>query len=244
MKKMMVVFLAILCAATASAQRRERRERGERTLTEGFYVNLGAADGPTFASFIDYVNSYYGQRYFNTTDRLDKFGTSAAVSLGYLLRFYPSFALDVGFTIYSLKTKGQILNNNPAYPNEIGVRHDLEYQAGVFSATIPVLFDFSRHQPLVPYVGLGISIFAMRLDDIRDDGYFVIAARDTGTGVGGQFEVGSYIKLSRKFWVDLKGRWFKGSGNIRAQEPAGLYDSYKMDQDITMLSGGLVYFFR
>jgi len=84
----------------------------------------------------------------------------------------------------------------------------------------------------------------MRLDDIKDNGFGSIGSRDTGTSVGGHFETGLYFKLTRKFWVDLKGKWYKGSGSLRAQEPDDLFDKFKIDQDITQISAGGVYFFR
>ena len=212
-------------------------------MNEGFYANVGIVDGPDFSSFVDYVNDYYGDRYLNSTDRLDKFDKAATLSLGYLLRFYPGFALDVGFTIYNLETRGAITNYNPSYP-ESGIRHDLEYQVGVFSATIPVLLDFSPDQPLVPYAGIGFSIYAMRLDDIKDDGIIVTGSRDTGTSVGGQFEAGIYLKLSRKIWIDFKGSWRNGSGSLRAQEPSIMFEKFTIDQDISQITLGGVYFFR
>lgn len=233
-------FLTIfLFAGIGSAQERS----GPRPLTEGFYANIGVVNGPEFASFVNYVNDYYGERFLNSTDRLDKMGNAATVNLGYLLRLYPSFALDVGFTIYNLETKGEIFNNNPAYP-EFGVRHDLEYQVGIFSVTVPVLFDFSPKQPIVPYVGIGVSIYAMRLDDIKDDGTFVTGSRDTGTAVGGHFESGLYVKITRKIWIDLKGKWYNGSGSLRAQEPDIFFDKFTIDQDLSHFSAGVVYYFR
>lgn len=241
MRKISIFLLLILLCGTAVAQREHRRGR---PLTEGFYINVGVVNGPDFSSFIDYVNDFYGTRYLNTSERLDKFGRAPTFSLGYMLRLYPSFALDVGFTIYRLETKGQILNNNPAYPNEPGIRHDLEYQVGMFSVTVPVLLDFSVNQPVVPYAGIGVTIFAMRVDDIRDNGFFTVGSRDTGTSVGGNFEAGVYIKATRKFWIDVKGKWHKGSGSIRAQEPAGYYDKFEIEQDITQFNGGIIYFFR
>ena len=239
MRKIIFFLTIFLLAGNAFGQER----RGPKPLTEGFYGNIGVVNGPEFSSFVDYVNDYYGERYLNTSDQLDRFGKAPTMSLGYILRLYPSFALDVGFSIYNLRTKGEIINNNQTYP-EYGVRHDLEYQVGVFSVTVPVLFDFSPKQPVVPYVGIGVSIYAMRLDDIKDDGFRVVGSRDTGTAVGGQFETGFYTKISRKLWIDLKGKWHNGSGDLRAQEPGIQFDKFKIDQDLTQFSAGVVYFFR
>ncbi|MEE9554239.1 MAG: hypothetical protein V3W18_08080 [candidate division Zixibacteria bacterium] len=240
MRNLTFLLTIFLFAGIASAQRGKHRSK---PLTEGPYANIGVVSGPEFASFIDYVNNYYGERYLNTSDKMDKFDKAPTMSLGYIWRFYPNFALDVGFTIYSLKTRGEIINNNPSYM-EYGIRHDLEYQVGVFSATIPVIFDFSPRQPVVPYVGIGISIFAMRLDDIKDNGFIVSGSRDTGTAVGGHFETGLYVKVSQKIWIDLKGKWHNGSGSLRAQEPDIQFDKFTIDQDLAQFSAGVVYYFR
>jgi len=233
-----LIFLLIANFAAAG-----ERDRGERPLTEGFYLNIGMVQGPDFSSFFNYVNDTYSQQYLNDTERFKKFDKSAALGLGYLLRLYPSFALDIGFSVYSLKRKGQITNLNPSFP-EAGIRHDLEYQVGIFSATIPVLLDFSPKQPIVPYAGIGFSIFAMRLDDIKDDGFIVTGYSDNGTSVGGQFEAGMYVKVTKKIWIDFKGKWNTGTGYIRAQEPQDQYDKFKIEQDISQISVGGVYFFR
>ena len=238
-----ILFLAVLfLAGNALGQSR----RDPKSLTEGFYASIGVVDGPEFSSFVNYVNDFYRPLFSNNTDRLDKFGKAPIISLGYLLRLYPSFALDVGFSIYSLKTEAKIRNFNSPDP-EAGIRHKLEYQVGIFSATVPVLFDFSPKQPVVPYVGIGVSIFAMRLDDIKEvseNGSIVIGSRDTGTNVGGHFETGLYAKISRKIWIDLQWKWHNGSGNLRAQEPGIQFEEFKIDQDLTQINAGVVYFFR
>jgi opacity protein-like surface antigen len=241
MKNLLIALLLFPLVNMSLGQ--ERRDR-IKPLTEGVYLDIGMANGPGFSEFFGFVNDFYGERYLNTSDRIDDFGNGATLGMGYMLRLYPNFALDVGFSIYRLESKGEIINNNPAYPQEIGVRHEVEYQVGIFSATLPVLLDFSPRQPIVPYVGIGVSIFAMRLDDVRDDGYIVSGSRDTGTTVGGHFEAGAFLKLSRKIWIDVKGRWHNGSGHLRAQEPGGFFDKYRIEHDFNLASAGVIYYFR
>lgn len=240
--KSLVLFLSFFFLVSSAAGQRETAR--DRVFTEGFYGNIGVVNGPAFGDFFDYINDTYSQRFNNTVDKIDHFGSAAVVGAGYLYRFYPNFALDVGFSIYRLKSSGKIINNNYPLEGPPHLQHELEYQVGIFSATIPVLLDFSIKQPVVPYVGIGISVFAMRLDDFVDDGIIQDAYRDTGSSVGGHFEAGTLVRLTRKIWINIMGRWYKGSGNLRAFEPSRFLSKFKIEHDISQLSAGVVYYFR
>lgn len=238
------LFLAVffLAASISNGQDRQGRHR-DRGLDEGIYLKVGAATGPDFRDFFDYINETYSEEFSNPTDRLDEFGAAAVLCAGYLYRFHSYFALDVGFSIYRQRSQGEIRNLNPD-SSQWSLQHDVEYQVGLFSVTVPVLFEFSRRQPLVPYVGVGLSIFAMRLDDFRYEGPYQDIYRDTGTAAGGHFETGIYIKPFRSVWFDLRGRWHMGSGHLRAVEPRGYLSSFEINQNFSILSAGVVYFFR
>jgi opacity protein-like surface antigen len=238
MTKVIVFSTFFLFVASAASQ---EESTGNRVFTEGIYGNIGVVNGPAFADFFNFINDTYSVQFNNTVDKIDEFGSAVAVSGGYLYRFYPNFALDVGFSIYQLKSSGEIVDNTGTNRS---LKHELEYQVGIFSATIPVLLDFSVRQPAIPYVGIGISFFAMRLDDFVDDGIILDAYRDTGTSVSGHFEVGTLVRLTPKIWIDLKGRWYTGSGYLRAFEPPTRLKRFKIEHDISHLSAGVVYYFR
>ena len=240
--RLALIFVAML-AAVSSAQ---RDYDYQRVHSEGFYVNFGMTNGPDFADFFNQTNEFYRTRFQNTTEELDRFDRGFNIGLGYIVRLYPNFALDVGFSIYRLESSGIINNQNPAFPEPF-VRHELEYQVGMFSATIPVLLDFHPRQPAVPYAGIGISIFSMRLDDFRNDGINPPEIlRETNTSVGGPFETGLFIKISKRIWIDFKARWHSGSANLRALEPPPPADiaRYKIKQDIAQITLGGIYYFR
>lgn len=240
MKSLALFSTFFILAASAVGQ---ERITGDRAYTEGFYGNIGVVNGPAFADFFDFINDTYSVQFNNSVDKIDKFGSAAVMSAGYLYRFYPNFALDVGFSIYRLKSSGKIVNYNPA-EIQPHLQHELEYQVGIFSATIPVFLDFSIKQPVVPYVGIGISVFAMRLDDFVDNGLRLDAYRDTGTSIGGHFEAGTLVRVTPKIWIDIKGRWYQGSGNLRAFEPPRFLSKFRIEHDISLLSAGVVYYFR
>lgn len=241
MKRVILFSILFLFVASAASQEESTRKR---VFTEGIYGNIGVVNGPAFADFFDFINDTYSVQFNNTVDKIDEFGSAVAVSGGYLYRFYPNFALDVGFSTYQLKSSGKIINNNYPVQGPPYLQHELEYQVGIFSATIPVLLDFSVRQPAIPYVGIGISFFAMRLDDFVNDGIRLDAYRDTGTSVSGHFEAGTLIRLTPKIWIDLKGRWYTGSGYLRAFDPPYRLKRFKIEHDISHLSAGVVYYFR
>jgi hypothetical protein len=55
-----------------------------------------------------------------------------------------------------------------------------------------------------------------------------------------------FVKLNRKFWIDLKARWHSGSAHLRTAEPRppDLFGRFKIDQDLSQITLGAVYFFR
>ncbi len=243
-KSTALIFL-FFCSAVPGQDRTEN----DGILTEGFYVNIGTTNGPDFANFFDSTNSYYKSVFLNNDEELKRFGSGVDFGLGYITRLYPNFALDVGFSIYRLKSSGRITNRDlpPRQLDVDYVDHDLEYQVGLFSATIPVLLEFAPRQPAVPYFGIGITIFSMRLDDIRDDGFNPpVLLRETNTSVGGHFEAGMFVKIKKRFWIDFKGRWHSGNAELRAAEPYYLaeYGKFKVVQDITQYTLGVIYYFR
>lgn len=236
---------AILVVLLSTAVFAQRNRDYQRMHSEGFYFNIGVANGPDFAEFFNFTNDYYHTRFQNSSESLDRFDKGLNIGLGYLVRLYPNFAIDVGFSIYKLKSEGRINNLNPGFP-EPYVNHDLEYQVGIFSATVPVLLDFDPRQPLVPYAGIGISIYSMRLDDIRNNGLLSEALRETNTSVGGHFETGLFIKITKRIWLDFKARWHSGSASLRTLEPPTSSDftKYKIKHDMAQIGLGGVYYFR
>lgn len=237
MKKLLIFGLALLTVAPAYGQRRYER-RGPRT--DGFYFMLGATSGPKFSDFVNYMNQTYGD-----PGKIKEFGSNVAVSIGYLNRIKRNFAIDVGFSVYSLNSKGSVVNTNSALP-ESRISHELDYQCAIFTGTFPIIFEFQPKQPIVPYVGVGISIFAMRLDDYRDYTLNNVvnheAQRDTRTTVGGHFEVGACYKITPRIWIDLRGRWHGGNGHIATLEK-DLQD-FSIKQNVSQYSIGVDYFFH
>jgi opacity protein-like surface antigen len=239
MKRLVVLGLILNAALPVNAQ----KSHGARGRANGAYLIIGGAIGPTFSDFFSYINSTYQMRFQNNGESIRNFGSNVSLSLGYISRFHRNFALDVGFSIYGLHSKGRI-SNRDGNPDSLGffVRHELDYQVGIFTATLPIIFEFSPRQPVVPYVGIGVSVFAMRLDDFRDDGIFSEAFRDTRTSVGGHFEAGVAFKISQRIWLDARARWHDGTGHLSTLEEN--FRDFGVKQSVSQYGVGVDYFFR
>ena len=245
MKKLLSILLVFGLASSVHAQ---GRGGAGHYRSDGFYVLLGAAHGPSFSSFFNYINNLYQVQ---PHERLKDFSSNVAIELGYISRFHRNFAIDIGISVYGLKSKGTFTNNNnDSLIAANRISHDLQYQVGIFTATIPLIFEFMPRQKIIPYVGIGVSIFAERLDDFRDyatnSGTLISEAfRDTRTSVGSHFEAGVGYKINQRIWLDLRGRWHGGSGHLSTLEANsnGLID-FAINQSVSQYMLGVDYFFR
>jgi opacity protein-like surface antigen len=238
MKKILILIILFGLAAPSQAQNRQQHSRPHPG--DGFYILLGDTRGPSFSNFFDYlINTYHPPK------PLKEFKNNVSFNIGYISRFHRNFAIDIGFSIYALHSKGDFPNPNSTDPND-RFRHELDYQAAIFTGTLPILFEFSPTQPVIPYVGIGLSIYSMRLDHFRDSysggAIQSFAQRDTRTAVGGHFEVGIDVKITGRIWLDLRGRWHDGTGHLSTLEDN--FHDFSIKQNISQLSAGIDYFFR
>ena len=235
----------ILCLASSVFAQGTDGERHYRS--DGFYIMLGAAYGPHFSDFFNYIDSRYQ---IQPNQQLKEFDKNFAFQLGYISRFHKNFGVDIGISVYGLRSKGTFTNHNNLYePGRL--THDLQYQVGLFTVTFPVIFEFTPKQKIIPYVGIGLSIFAARLDDYLDvlpdtGASSSFANRDSRTSVGGHFEAGVGYKITRTIWLDLRGRWHSGSGHLAAIEPNSTGDltDFAINQSVAQYMLGVDYYFR
>lgn len=234
MRRWIVILLVLLMAGPVLAQ---GHGRGKRFGSEGIYFVIGGTLGPTFSNFFDYVNSKY-----DPVKRLGNFGSNVSFAFGYISRFHRNFGVDAGVSFYGLKSAGIFTDPNSVIP-EMKLNRRIEYNTAVFTATLPVYLEFGPRQPVVPYVGVGISIFSMTFDDYFGD----YALRDTRTAVGGHFEAGMGIKLTPRMWLDLRGRWHSGNGHLSTVNdisPGLSFKDFTIKQNISQYAIGVDYFFR
>lgn len=234
--------MIVLVPASIFAQSRSYNRGGERRArSDGFYLLLGGTNGPSFTDFFSYINNQY-----QPAKRMKNFGSNVSFNIGYISRFHRNFAIDVGFSIYGLKSTGNFPDTGSVIP-ESTLRHELDYQAAIFTGTLPIYLEFGPNQRIIPYVGIGISIYSMRLDDYVDiysgnNLVFSDALRDTRTAVGGHFEAGIDYKINRRLWIDLRGRWHNGTGHLATLEK-DLTD-FSIKQNIAQYGIGINYYFR
>jgi hypothetical protein len=238
-KTMLVVLLASTVARGQDRTKRALADAGY--MTSGFYVQIGYAHGPSFDSFFDYLEDTY-----QTAEEIRDFDGNVVASIGYLSRLHRHIAIDVGFSIYGMRRDFEFQNNNGNRP-ESRIRHEINYQSAIFSGTLPLVLEFEPGQPVVPYIGVGLSIFSLRIDNYRDAFYagsppLSEALRDTRTTAGGHFEGGVAFKLSRKLWIDARGRWHAGISHLVTLED--FPHDFEVRQNVSQFSLGIDYFFR
>ena len=228
MKRLTIILLVIMITVPAVAQRRESGHMG----SSGVYLQVGGSLGPTFSDFTGYVNSHY-----QPVKSLKDFGGNASLAFGYISRFYRNFGIDAGVSFYGLNSSGIFTDPNSAIP-EARLSRRIEYKVALFTGTLPVYFEFSPAQKFVPYLGVGLSIFSMTLDDYFEG----FISHDTRTAVGGHFQAGVGYKLAPKLWLDLRGRWHSGNGHLSTLEDN--FHDFSIKQNVSQYSLGVDYFFR
>jgi opacity protein-like surface antigen len=240
MKKLLILFTLLVLAPAAIARDSQDSPRHFKH-TSGYYLLIGGTSRPSFSSFFDYVNNVY-----QPLQKHKGFGGNISLSLGYISRFQRHFALDLGFTLYDLRTVAKFQNQNNTI-TESTIREELHYQAAVITGTIPYYFEYSQGQTIIPYAGIGFSVFSMRLDHYRDsysDGTTLFSdnMQDTRMAVGGHLEAGFNIKLSRQIMLDFRGRWHSGLGHLSTLEDG--FKDFSIKQDVSQISVGINYFLR
>ncbi len=229
MNRIMIILLVTVMSIPALAQR--RRDIGNAR-SDAVYLQVGGSFGPTFSDFTGYVNSRY-----QPVKSLKNFGGNASLAFGYTSRFYRNFGFDAGVSFYGLNSSAIFTDPNSVIP-EARLSRRLEYKVALFTGTLPFYFDFSPGQKFVPYLGVGLSIFSMTLDD-----YFQgFISHDTRTAVGGHFQAGVGYKITSKLWLDLRGRWHGGNGHLATLEDN--FRDFNIKQSVSQYSLGVDYFFR
>ncbi len=229
MIRIMIILLVTMLSIPAEAQ--QGRDRGN-TRSDAVYLQVGGSFGPKFSDFTGYVNSHY-----QPVKSLKNFGGNASLAFGYISRFHRNFGIDAGVSFYGLNSSGIFTDPNSAIP-EARLSRRIEYKAALFTGTLPVYFEFSPAQKIVPYLGVGLSIFSMTLDDYFEG----FISHDTRTAVGGHFQAGLGYKITPKLWMDLRGRWHGGNGHLATLEDN--FRDFKVNQSVSQYSLGVDYFFR
>ena len=119
------------------------------------------------------------------------------------------------------------------------IPHELELNIVAISASVPVIFQFSKNQKIVPFIAAGVSIYPMRLDHAVD--YWI---RHTKTALAGNFGVGLDTKIMSKTWVTFRGDWTYGKVNMPVSQVIGGPDHFELDLNTTQIHAGIMHTFR
>ena len=201
-----------------------------------FFMTGGAMIGPKFDSFVNWANQFYPDQ-FGSPERISDFGNTFDFSVGMRTRFAYHFAFEIDFSTSLKKTRksfdvggGQVISQ------------ELELNTAIVTASVPVIFQFTNRQPIVPFVAAGVSIFPIRLDHyISTLGW----RRYTKTALGANFSVGIDSKIRGRFWLTARGDWTYGNTNMEVTQGfPGEPDHFSLDLNTTTIQAGVMYAFQ
>jgi hypothetical protein len=232
----LIILIIALLASPAWPQNRNAFKQPGAYDESSFFILLGYLQGPHFDEFVDWANEFYSEN-FNSTDSIGDFKGTVDFSLGLRVRFSRHFALEVDF-MTATKRISEIFNGYDSTAAR-HFAHDLELNVVAVSASVPVIFQFSQNQRIVPFIAGGISIFPMRLDHSVD--YFI---RHTKTALAANFGIGLDTKIMPKTWITLRGDWTYGKTNMPVSQVIGGPDHFEMDLNTAQFHIGIMHTFR
>jgi len=226
---------AVLISVVAGyCQRGGYLNRPESYSRRSFYVLAGWTGGPHFTKFVEWANTYY-ETTFLTDDRIDDFGGGLSFCAGLSHRFARHLALDFDFALHSVSTSKLYINHNPAIPISDQAQ-ELDMNVAEFSASLPVIFQFSPNQPLVPFLAIGISAFSIRLDHAID--YNI---RHTKVALAAGFSAGTQIRLDNRLSLNARGRWTAGKTTMPVSAIYGQPDRFQLNLATSQFLIGILY---
>ena len=159
------------------------------------------------------------------------------------IRFSRHFAGEFDFLTYTLKTKQTFIGTGQF--SDTAVTHSLDLNVTIFSASILILLDFQDKQPIIPFVGTGISVFPMRLNHS-----IAYTVSHTKTALAANFTTGLEIRITPKLSGSLRGDWTFGTTDMpvsQLEDPQTLQlspASFEMDLSTMQIQAGLMYGFQ
>jgi len=232
----LVVLLIVLAVAPAWSQGRKIYGQPGEYDESSFFILLGYLQGPHFDEFVDWANEFYYDA-IGSTDSIGDFKSTVDFSLGLRVRFSRHFAFEVDFMTATKRISNVF--NGQIDSTIYHIPHDLELNVVAISASMPVIFQFSKDQPIVPFITTGVSIYPMRLDYSID--YLI---RHTKTALAGNFGVGLDTRIMPKTWITLRGDWTYGKANMPVTQVIGGPDHFELDLNTTQIHAGIMHTFR
>lgn len=224
----LVLMIITLSVIPAYSQIFTAPEYYERNM---FFVMGGVLHGPKFDEFTDWANQYYTQ--LGATEKIKDFGNTFGFSIGLRTRFAYHFALEVDFSTSTKTTKRGFTTADGI------IIQELELNVAEISASVPVIFQFSDRQRVVPFLAAGVAVFPIRLDQRID-----FWERHTKTALAGNFSAGIDTKISGRLWATLRGDWTYGKTDLDVAHPINGPDHFELNLNTTQIQAGIMYAFQ
>ncbi len=227
-------MVVLISAVAAPAQRGGYLSQPEGYSRRSFYVLAGWTGGPHFTKFVEWANTYY-ETTFMTDDRIGDFGGGLSFCAGIRHRFARHLALEFDFALHSVSTSKLFVNHNPTVPIPDQAQ-ELDMNVAKFSASLPVLFQFSSDQKFVPFLAIGISAFSIRLDHAIE--YNI---RHTEVALAAGFSAGAQIKIDDRLSLDARSEWTAGKTTMPVSAIYGQPDRFQLNLATSQFLVGIMY---
>lgn len=233
----LVVFaIAVVTTSPADAQQDIHYQDPETFNSRSFFFLLGYTQGPHFNNYVNWANQYYRDSHWSS-DSMSDFDGGFSFSAGFRSRFSRHFAFEFDFAFHSMRIKKAYYNS---FTKELVGTQDLQMNVAIFTGSVPLIFEFYNYQPVVPFIAAGISIFSLRLDHT-----IMWGQRHIKTALAGNCAVGLEIKITRKFWAQLRGDWTLGKIKMPVTQIfRGQPDSFNLNLSTAMIQAGILYDFQ
>jgi hypothetical protein len=223
----------MLTSTMVMAQNRGGYKYVEPFERRSLFIQLGYTHGPSFSKYFDWANNFYHDN-FGTNERIKDFTGGVDIAMGIRNRFSRYFAVEFDFSVNSV-TRQQTFHNNINPPPTIH-RQNLDLNVAKFTASMPILLDFSDHQPFVPFVAAGITLFSLRLDHS-----ITYTDRHTKVALAANFSTGIEKKIHGKIWADIRGDWTLGTTKMPVSQINNTPGSFDLSLNTAQLHFGILY---
>jgi opacity protein-like surface antigen len=193
---------------------------------------MGYLDGPSFTDYVDWANGYFGDS-LGASERLDDFKPGFCLTLGLRTRFSQYFALEVDFLTASKSTRTE-------YHTIEGPYYDgLDLTIGAVTVSVPIIFQFTDNQRIVPFIAGGGTVFPLRLDH-----RIQWTDRWSKTALAGNFSFGLDTKIRDKVTLTARLDRTFGKAKMPVAQLYGLPTKFDIDLTTTQIQVGVMYAFQ
>jgi opacity protein-like surface antigen len=198
-----------------------------------FYLLMGYLDGPSFKDYIDWANGLWGDS-LGAPERLNDFSAGFCLTLGLRTRFSQYFALEVDFLTASKSTRTAYHTTNDGT-----FYNSLDLTVGAITVSVPIIFQFTEGQRVVPFIAAGGTVFPLRLDHTLQ-----FTDRWSKTALAGNFSFGLESKVQRKITVTARLDRTFGKAKMPVARYPGTPEKFDIDLSTTQIQAGVMYAFQ